>query len=77
MTGEQMREARLRLGLTQQQLALALGYSGDHVRQRISEFERPRCRVAIPKHIAMLVQAIEQGYRPENWPQQEKEHDRT
>lgn len=70
MTGEELKAIRRTLGLTQQQLATALGYTHG---LRISEFERASHPVAIPKHVALLMDAINQGYRPPNWPQQVKE----
>ena len=66
ITGEDVKRIRRDLGLTQKQLAAVLGY-GHAV--RISEFERTSEPVPIPNHIAMLLEAIEQGYRPDNWPQ--------
>jgi transcriptional regulator with XRE-family HTH domain len=70
MSGDELKAIRLRLGLTQRQLAQVLGYG--HA-MRISDFERGTNRVPIPHHIALLMDAIDKGYRPEGWPQQEQE----
>lgn len=70
ITGEDVKRIRRELGLTQKQLAKVLGYVHPI---RISEFERPHNRRAVPNHIAMLLDAISKGYRPDNWPQPKKE----
>lgn len=64
MTNEQFAEIRAKLGLTHKQLALVLGYGA---RTRISELE---CGLRdIPNHIALLMTAYNEGYRPkEGWP---------
>jgi transcriptional regulator with XRE-family HTH domain len=73
ITGEDVKRIRRELGLTQKQLAAVLGYA--HA-IRISEFERLRNPTAIPVHVAMLMDAIEKGYRPLNWPQPKKKKER-
>jgi transcriptional regulator with XRE-family HTH domain len=63
MTPQEIREARLRLGLTQAQLAPLLGYSDV---ARVSELERG---VRQPNGAVLcLLRAYLDGYRPENWP---------
>lgn len=55
--------ARKRIGLTQQQLAPLLNL-GSHY--RVSEYERGAKK--IPGHIARLMRAYDEGYRPIDWP---------
>lgn len=60
------REARLRLGLTLEQMGQMLGYDGPHTRSqmhRIESGERP----LMPCQ-ARLLKAYLDGYRPDDWP---------
>lgn len=58
-------EIRKRLGLTQSQMASVLGYS---VAMQVSELERATNPKPVPRHVAMLMRAYDEGYRPKNWP---------
>lgn len=61
MTPTEFRDIRLRLGLTQAQLASFLGY-GSPV--RISEFERDTNPRPVPRLLAMVMEALDSGWRP-------------
>lgn len=61
MTGAEFRAARDRLGLTQRELAEKLKYSAH---TRISEIE---ARAEVDPRIAMLMQALLEGWRPADW----------
>lgn len=63
MAADEFRDIRVRLGCNQRQMAFLLGY-GQAV--RITEFETGRREV--PATLAMLMRAIEGGYRPDHWP---------
>ncbi|CAN7600146.1 helix-turn-helix domain-containing protein [Bosea sp. LjRoot237] len=65
MTPTQFRAIRTELGLSQAALAAVLGYGSP---MRISEFERATNPRAVPLHVAMLMVAFQDGWRPENWP---------
>jgi transcriptional regulator with XRE-family HTH domain len=65
LTNHQFRKIRQRLGLTQAQLADFLGY-GHAI--RVSEFERETNPRPVPHHVALLMEAYAEGYRPKNWP---------
>lgn len=65
MTNHEFRDIRLRLGFTQAQLAAFLGYGSP---MRVSEFERERNPRNIPTHVAKLMEAYDEGYRPKDWP---------
>jgi DNA-binding transcriptional regulator YiaG len=62
MTGDEFRDARLKLGLTQQALARLIGRTRRNVQQWESG-ERPVDGVA-----ARLLTAYLEGYRPDDWP---------
>jgi transcriptional regulator with XRE-family HTH domain len=63
MTGDDVKTARLALGLTQAQLAAVMGYSG---KSRIAELESGTRR---PSAAAIrLLRAYGAGYRPPDWP---------
>lgn len=61
MTPEEFRTIRLRLGYTQAELAVILGYSDP---MRISEFERNRNPRPVPRLLAMVMAAMDSGWRP-------------
>lgn len=61
-----LKEARLRLGLTQTHMGEMLGYSGAHVRQMVYEIEQGQ-KPLMPCQ-ARLLQAYLDGYRPVDWP---------
>jgi DNA-binding transcriptional regulator YiaG len=65
MENHEFRAIRKRLGLTQAQLATVLEWS--HPVQ-VSEIERETNPKSIPKHVALLMRAYDEGYRPKNWP---------
>jgi len=56
---------RIRLGLTQAQLAMVLGYATP---LSVSEFERATNPKPVPRLLALLLKAYDDGYRPDNWP---------
>lgn len=61
MTPAEFRAIRLRLGMTQAELAAFLDY-GSAV--RISEFERATNPRPVPRLLAMVMQALDSGWRP-------------
>ena len=73
MTPSELKEARLRLGLTLDQMATMLGYSGAQRRQMMHKLETEpggspeNYRTLRPVH-ARLVRAYLAGYRPPDWP---------
>ena len=58
--------ARLRLGLTLDQMADMLGYEGDHKRQMMHRVETGERRLREPQR--RLIEAYLHGYRPNDWP---------
>lgn len=65
MTPDEIREARLRLGLTQFQLAAVMGLRGP---QTVSEWERGARTPS--ETAARLLRAYLDGYKPADWPSQ-------
>lgn len=63
MTPEQFKQARQSLGLTQEQMAQALGYGN---KQRVSDLETGKR--GITGAIERLTRAYIDGYRPKDWP---------
>lgn len=61
MTPDEFRAIRLRLGMTQEQLADFLDY-GSPV--RISEFERATNPRPVPRLLALVMRALDSGWRP-------------
>lgn len=61
MTPTEFRDIRIRLGFTQAQLAVFLGYSSP---VRISEFERETNPRPVPRLLALVMQALDSGWRP-------------
>jgi transcriptional regulator with XRE-family HTH domain len=61
MTPDEFRAIRLRLGMTQAQLADFLDY-GSPV--RISEFERATNPRPVPRLLALVMRALDSGWRP-------------
>lgn len=61
MTNEEFRNIRERLGFTQAELAAFLDYSSP---MRISEFERKTNPRPVPRLLALVMQALESGWRP-------------
>lgn len=66
MTPEQMKEARLTLGLTLEDMATVLGYTGAQRRQMQYDLETGRREIREPQR--RLVEAYLSGYRPADWP---------
>lgn len=62
VTPTTFRAIRLRLGFTQAELAAFLDY-GHAV--RISEFERPTNPRPVPRLLALVMHALDSGWRPE------------
>lgn len=65
MTGEEVKAARHRLGLTLEQLAHLLGYQGEHKRQMMYDLETGRRPLREPQR--RLLEAYLAGYRPKDW----------
>ena len=66
MTPKQFQAARHRLGLTLSEMALMLGYQGEHMRQQAHDLETGRRAIREPQR--RLMQAYLSGYRPPDWP---------
>lgn len=66
MTPFELREARLKLGLTLEQMATLLGYEGALRRQQAYDLESGRRTIREPQR--RLVMAYLSGYRPTDWP---------
>jgi hypothetical protein len=66
MTPSDIRQARHKLGLTLDQMAMVLGYEGVQRRQMMHDLETGRRRVREPQR--RLVEAYINGYRPDDWP---------
>lgn len=67
MTPETMARARERLGLTLEQMATMLGYSGVQRRQMQYGLETGRREIREPQR--RLIEAYLSGYRPDDWPE--------
>ena len=61
MTPTEFRQIRQRLGMTQAQLASFLDYGSP---MRISEFERETNPRPVPRLLALVMQALDSGWRP-------------
>jgi transcriptional regulator with XRE-family HTH domain len=66
VTPKQLSEARRELGLTLEQMATMLGYSGVQRRQMQYDLESGRRDIREPQR--RLVEAYLSGYRPPDWP---------
>jgi transcriptional regulator with XRE-family HTH domain len=73
MTPAQLARARERLGLTLEAMATMLGYQGVQRRQMQYDLETGRRDVREPQR--RLVEAYLAGYRPQDWPTQERRRD--
>jgi transcriptional regulator with XRE-family HTH domain len=62
MTNQEFREIRLRLGMTQAELAAFLDYGSP---MRVSEFERTTNPRPVPRLLALVMQALDSGWRPQ------------
>lgn len=60
MTNHEFRTIRQRLGFTQAELASFLGYGSP---MRISEFERETNPRPVPRLLALVMQALDSGWR--------------
>lgn len=69
MTPEQLKEARLTLGLTLEQMGVLLGYRGAHIRTMVYDLETGQRPIREPQR--RLVTAYLEGYRPKDWPVKE------
>lgn len=65
MTGDELKAARLRLGLTLEQMAAMLGYQGAQRRQMQYDLETGRRPIREPQR--RLIEAYLEGYRPKDW----------
>ena len=65
MTNHEFRAIHQHLGLTQAELAAVLGYA--HV-MTVSAYERETNPRPIPQLLAMVMQAMGSGWRPDGWP---------
>lgn len=65
MTNDEFKRTRLRLGITQAQLAEVLGYASA---LQISSYERVTNPRPVPALLALLMKAYDDGYRPADWP---------
>lgn len=65
MTNHEFRSIRQRLGLTQAQLSRVLRYQTSLT---VSTYEREKNPRPIPTHVALLMAAYDEGYRPQDWP---------
>ncbi len=66
MNAQQLRTARLSLGLTLSQMAAALGYEGKHASQQVRKMETGDRTIREAQK--RLVEAYLSGYRPKDWP---------
>jgi hypothetical protein len=67
MTPEQLKEARLKLGLSVTQLADMLGVTDQHAR-RLTITPGKGSHRPINRTVERLLQAYLDGYRPADWP---------
>lgn len=66
MTPEQLKAARLKLGLSLDEMADMLGYTGEHARSQAHHLETGRRTIREPQR--RLMEAYLAGYRPPDWP---------
>ena len=66
MSPDAVIKARMRLGLTLEQMATMLGYEGVQRRQMMYDLETGRRPVREPQR--RLIMAYLKGYRPNDWP---------
>lgn len=70
MTPRDLARARERLGLSLFEMATMLGYLGEQRDQMINDLQTGRRTIREPQR--RLVEAYLSGYRPADWPQQER-----
>lgn len=66
MTPTELKSNRQLLGLSVQQLAFVLGYTGPNGRSSIYKMENGEKAITAP--VERLVLAYRAGYRPDDWP---------
>lgn len=66
MQPDQIKEARLSLGLTQSELGRMLGYQGANIRVQMDDLETGRRPLRGCQE--RLLRAYLEGYRPQDWP---------
>lgn len=67
MTPDELKSIRRdTLGLTLEQLARALGYTGTHARMTVNKMESGAKPITPP--VERLIIAYRDGYRPRDWP---------
>ena len=66
MTPDQLKQARRKLGLTLEQVALMLGYEGEQARGQMHHLETGKRELRPAQR--RLMEAYLAGYRPKDWP---------
>lgn len=66
MTPSQLAQARKRLGLTLEQMAILLGYEGRQAKSQVHHMETGRRDIRHAQR--RLLEAYINGYRPDDWP---------
>ena len=74
MTPEQFKEARLKLGLTQAQMAYLLDTTDRMVRRVESPIQRSTHQ-GPPARWTRLIRAYLDGHRPHDWPESRRTHE--
>lgn len=69
MTSEDLKNIRIRLGLTGAVFARLLGYGGSRETQRQMIFDLENGERPIREPQRRLAEAYDAGYRPPDWPQ--------
>lgn len=75
-TGSDLRDARLQLGLTSNELAEAVGLEGSRRSQQIAVSQWEQDVRPIPARVALLVECFLDGARPSSWPRKRQQSDR-
>ena len=66
MTPQDLKQARLKLGLTLSECAKLLGYDGNHANQQLRRMESGERDIRPAQE--RLIKAYLDGYRPDDWP---------
>lgn len=66
MTPSELKQARHKLGLSQSELAILLGYDGNRCREQVYKMEVGLREIREAQR--RLVEAYLLGYRPPDWP---------
>lgn len=69
MTPAELKQARESLGLTLEQMARMLGYTGSQARGQMQHMEAGRREIRDAQR--RLVEAYLSGYRPPDWPRED------